>query len=75
MVFTDSLVSEAFSETALGKNGPWGAADFSQSYLNGFQVSDFWCEAIGSEYAVEGMRHFSILIKMADNAVSGGAET
>jgi hypothetical protein len=38
-------------------------------------VSDFWCKALGSEYAVEGMRHFSILIKLSDTAASGWADT
>jgi len=43
--------------------------------MNGFQVSDFGCKALGGEFAAEGMRHFSILIELAGTAASGWADT
>jgi hypothetical protein len=80
MGYIDSLVFETPTETPLDRSGPLRGSRLIAELFEwvsgvGFQVSDFWCEAIGSEYAAEGMRHFSILIKMADTAVSGLTDT
>jgi len=70
-----SKISCASAETPLGGSVPCGAANLSQSHLNGFKVSDLWYKAFDNKYEVYGMKHFSMLIRLDAAEVSGWADT